>query len=84
LAEVDFTDTDTDDRFYNKLDKDPTKQFSDEITNEPITQVDQLSLLTVILLNKSQDLWISTFVNMLKLFHLLSKIPLTTYKKWQL
>jgi hypothetical protein len=24
----------TDDRFYNKLDKDPTKQFSDEITNE--------------------------------------------------
>jgi hypothetical protein len=24
----------SDDRFYNKLDKDPTKQFSDEITNE--------------------------------------------------
>jgi flagellar basal body-associated protein FliL len=23
-----------DDRFYNKLDKDPTKKFSDEITNE--------------------------------------------------
>ena len=84
LAEVDFTDTDTDDRFYNKLDKDPTKQFSDEITNEPITQVDRLSLLTVIPLNKSQDLWISTFVNMLKLFHLLSNISLTTYNKWQL
>jgi len=24
----------SDDRLYNKLDKDPTKQFSDEITNE--------------------------------------------------
>jgi hypothetical protein len=24
----------SDDRFYSKLDKDPTKQFSDEITNE--------------------------------------------------
>ena len=24
----------SDDRFYNKLDNDPTKQFSDEITNE--------------------------------------------------
>ena len=24
----------SDDRFYNKSDKDPTKQFSDEITNE--------------------------------------------------
>ena len=24
----------SDDRFYNKLDKEPTKQFSDEITNE--------------------------------------------------
>jgi hypothetical protein len=33
---------------------------------------------------KSQDLRISTFVNMLKLFDLLSKIPLTTYNKWHL
>ena len=105
----------SDDRFNNKLDKDPTKQFSNEITNElnnmydngdiddkaleylipdspifflkstkPITQVDQLFLLTVIPLKKSQDLWIFTFVNVLMLFHLLSKIPLTTYKKWQL
>jgi hypothetical protein len=24
----------SDDRFYNKSDKDPTRQFSDEITNE--------------------------------------------------
>ena len=111
----------SDDRFYSKSDKDPTKQFSDEITNElnnmydygyidekalkylipdspkpgrfyllpkihkannPGRPID--SLLTVIPLKKSQNLWISTFANMLKLFHLLSKIPLTTYKKWQL
>jgi hypothetical protein len=103
----------SDDRFYSKSDKDPTKQFSDEITNElnnmydygyidekalkylipdspkpgrfyllpkihkannPGRPID--SLLTVIPLKKSQNLWISTFANMLKLFHLLSKIPL--------
>jgi hypothetical protein len=36
-------------------------------STKPITQVDQLSLLAVIPLKKSQDLWISTFVNMLEL-----------------
>ena len=99
----------SDDGFYNKLDKDPTKQFSDEITNElnnmyDYEDIDEKTLEYLIpdspkpgrfyLLpkihkannpgrpivsanghptEKSQDLWISTFVNTLKLFHVFQR-----------